>query len=177
MNTREIFAKRIRLLRMVHHLSLSEMALLVDVKSNKNINSWESTIGFPNEVVLVRISFLFGVSLDWLFGNTDDPYPEGALLHIERVLFPFKFSLGGRTIELLTPNKYIDEKKRFKFYSPAVRSEIIYYMNIIYFLSKNPEVDRFPENVVGCSETIRFLLDNPSEKNLQYNLHSFNDAW
>ena len=128
MSIREIFAQRFSLLRANHELSFSEMAKLLGLKNKVAIHHWEkSQKGFPNEEALVLISSLFGVSLDWLLGRTNQPYNSDIILNLEE----FVLTILKDTIHSL-PTEYIDESSRKSMYSLPVRANIIFLVHKAY---------------------------------------------
>ena len=67
---RPIFSNRLTLLKQTYSLSYSEMASMFGLKYRSGISEWiNSQKSFPNEIVLVIISNIFAVSIDWLLGQ------------------------------------------------------------------------------------------------------------
>lgn len=128
MSVREIFAQRFSLLRAKHELSFSDMAKLLGLKNKVAVHHWEkSQKGFPSEEALVLISNLFGVSLDWLFGRTRQPYNSDIILDLEE----FVLTILKDTIHSL-PAEYMDVSSRESMYSLPVRANIIFLVSKAY---------------------------------------------
>lgn len=70
--SREIFAKRIRLLRESNKLTTRMMAEKIGV-TNAAISYYENGKREPTLSILIAYSDYFKVPLDYLIGNTDDP--------------------------------------------------------------------------------------------------------
>ncbi|WP_418294495.1 hypothetical protein, partial [Megasphaera massiliensis] len=69
MAVRDDFAERFLLLKKTYNLSYTDFVKILGVKNKTTVNDWvKSQKGFPNESMLVLISNIFAVSLDWLLG-------------------------------------------------------------------------------------------------------------
>lgn len=82
-----VFSIRFYEERKLHNMSQSELAKILDL-DRTTIGKWENGKSFPSSDVLLRVSEIFGVSTDYLLGNTNikkqanksDPleeFPEG----------------------------------------------------------------------------------------------------
>lgn len=120
MLNRKIFANRIKILRLSHELSVSQLAELLSLKSKGSISAFEAQRGFPSCEILIRISSLFAISLDWLTGRSNIPYTNEILLHLEKQ----KFSEPEFTT-------YFDETIRQSIYSLPIRANIIFISKIL----------------------------------------------
>ncbi|NMB19445.1 MAG: helix-turn-helix transcriptional regulator [Firmicutes bacterium] len=69
------FSDKVRMLRKEHGISQEELAGRLDV-SRQAVSKWENGQGFPEMETVLRMSDLFGVSLDYLFKD-DDPEQRG----------------------------------------------------------------------------------------------------
>ncbi len=65
------FGEKIQILRKDAGMSQEELAERLDV-SRQAISKWERGAGYPETEKLIRMSRLFGVSLDYLFGEDED---------------------------------------------------------------------------------------------------------
>ena len=63
------FSDKVRMLRKEHGLSQEELAGKLDV-SRQAVSKWENGQGFPEMETVLRMSDLFGVSLDYLFKDS-----------------------------------------------------------------------------------------------------------
>ena len=136
MTARNDFAQRFIILKENYNLTFSDLACLLGVKNKANINLWvKAQSSFPNEEMLVFISRIFGVSLDWLMGNVniDSPYREDLIERIEEKILPIWERVyeaeGGCTIS----NNYKDAKKRGRFYNIGQRANLVYGAMSIFF--------------------------------------------
>ena len=66
------FASRLKELRNKKEWSQRDLSLRIDV-IQQTIASWEKGKGSPDDTTKIRLADLFGVSLDYLLGRTDDP--------------------------------------------------------------------------------------------------------
>ena len=68
----EIFAERIRELRLAHGLTQEEVGDIIGVK-RYSIYSYEKGRACPEMKGLIALANYFGVSMDYLAGRTDNP--------------------------------------------------------------------------------------------------------
>ena len=68
-------AERIKKLRIQHNLSQTELAKLVGVKSN-TVSTWERGTRKPDFNVLCKLSNSFGVSIEYILGETANSISE-----------------------------------------------------------------------------------------------------
>ncbi len=66
----EIFASRLRDLRMENKITQAEMAKILNIKQ-QSYARYENNTSEPGYEMLVRISKIFSVSCDYLLGNED----------------------------------------------------------------------------------------------------------
>lgn len=66
----EVFAERLKSLRIEKHLSQMELARKVGL-SQTGIKQWENAQRIPNADAVVRFAKFFGVSTDYLLGLED----------------------------------------------------------------------------------------------------------
>lgn len=123
---RDIFSERFTLLKTTYNLSYTELAELTGMKNKTTVNDWvKSKKSFPNEAVLVLISDLFGVSIDWLLGRIDFPYSNLILKSLEtKHVLPI---LQMATLPI--PTYYENETERIKNYSLGIRANILFLCN------------------------------------------------
>ena len=127
-----IFSENLLLLRHSHSLTLSELALLINQNNSAVIKRWESQKNWPSMDVMLLISRLFGVSLDWLLGNTDYPYNEELILSIENELIPAQVHLEQDHVSVFNPfgfpEAYYNAQLRKETYSLPVRANLLFLM-------------------------------------------------
>lgn len=66
----KIFGERLKEIRTEKHLKQTDLAKLLNVSGN-TIYAWEANKQEPSMVNLLKISEIFEVSLDYLFGKND----------------------------------------------------------------------------------------------------------
>ena len=69
----KVLGQRLRLLRESVHLSQAKLAEIIEV-SQASINRYENDLSSPTPETLVRYADYFDVSLDYIFGRTDNPH-------------------------------------------------------------------------------------------------------
>lgn len=120
---RNIFSERFLLLKQAYHLSYTDFAEMLGVKSKNTVNDWvRSQKGFPNETMLVLISNIFAVSLDWLLGRIERPYNEILLDELEEE-YAIPIFKEGRMPESVP---YFDDRTRRNYYSYGQRANLIF---------------------------------------------------
>lgn len=84
-----VLGKRIRFLRKNAQLKQNELADLLDI-SYSSISQYESGQRTPNDNIKIKIANFFGVSLDYLLGNTLN---QSANLYIQQPLSKYQQDL------------------------------------------------------------------------------------
>lgn len=170
------FSQRLRILREIHGLSLSDMASILCINSKVNVNRWELEKNWPSTDVLINLSNKFGVSLDWLIGRSNEPYDIYVLEHIEHNLLNETYDYNNEKIYLVRDfewmtEEYKDSSLREKNYSFVVRANIIFLFQQ-YLTYKKKEFEykqKISESnalVVAIMEKKRDLeIKYPSEEN------------
>ena len=74
MFSKKFFSNRFKCLRIAHYLSSAQCAYFLGFKSTGSISDMESGKKTPLVENLVDAGRLFGVSIDWLLGETNTPY-------------------------------------------------------------------------------------------------------
>jgi len=70
-----MFGDRLKNLRKESDLSQEELGKKFNVHKG-TISKWENRINFPDEIILMKLSDLFGVTLDYLLGKSDKRQPH-----------------------------------------------------------------------------------------------------
>lgn len=143
-----LFAQRINLLRIAHCLTFTDLALMLNQNSSAVVKRWASEKNWASCETLIAISRLFGVSLDWLMGSSDEIYQDAFILERERTLIKSrsKESWVNVCYELDLPvalfNEYFNEGKRIENYTLPVRAKIIFLLNIViaFIDAKNDDI-------------------------------------
>ena len=78
----KIFGQRIKKLRNDKGLSMQELADKLGV-TKSSINMWENSSSIPKNNILISLSKMFNVSIDYLLGNEEmqEKVPENKQLH------------------------------------------------------------------------------------------------
>lgn len=127
MAVRDAFAERFLLLKQTYNLSYTDFVKILGVKNKTTVNDWvKSQKGFPNENMLVLISNIFAVSLDWLLGRIDDPYNENILTSLEEKYVIFLLSIALETVAMPLPQSYTNTSLRRKKYTHGQRANLIF---------------------------------------------------
>ena len=87
MDYHQLFAMRIKALRLAYHLSLAEMANLLSMKSKSPLYAWEEGKALPNLESLLGLNQYFGITLDWLVNISSRAYDAASIRKCESVLF------------------------------------------------------------------------------------------
>lgn len=124
---RPIFSNRLALLKQTYLLSYSEMSSMFGFKYKSGISEWiNSQKSFPNEIVLVIISNIFAISIDWLLGRIDKPYNESILTKLEEEHAVAIFEMAVATPITPLPEEYKNTELRRKYYTQGQRANLIY---------------------------------------------------
>ena len=67
----KLFSERIKKLRLNNKMTMDTLAEKLSVTKSR-ISMWENNGTVPREDVLIQLSKLFGVSIDYLLGNEED---------------------------------------------------------------------------------------------------------
>lgn len=124
------FPPKFKLLREVHGLSTLQIADFFDFKSNGSVTQLEQGTVKPTLAALDNIVSFFGVSLDWLFGISDEIYRPEIILGIEKKIA----ILGDVGCDWMIRSSYIryfDATERQSAFSLAVRANIIFCRQVL----------------------------------------------
>lgn len=72
MFSKEIFIDRVKYLRDEHLMTQAMLAEKLGI-SKATVAQWERGARLPSIEVAIQLADYFNVSLDWLFGRSDDP--------------------------------------------------------------------------------------------------------
>lgn len=162
MFSKKFFSNRFKCLRMAHYLSSAQCAYFLGFKSTGSIADIEAAKKTPLVDTLVDTGRFFGVSIDWLLGETNTPYV------LENIVFAedFVWDTITRNVQEVPclskelgkfdmPIFYRNTKKRIQ-YSLAVRANIIFLATILFIIetSKKKEGDVYQKRIAknfSCS--------------------------
>lgn len=131
------FRYNFRQIRQAYSLTLADMADILCLRSRSTLSDLEN--GNKNKMLamdsMMQLSKVFAVSLDWLFGYTNQPYNESQILDIEDCLLNiyqtydpdglFELHTTDKA-EIWLPDNYLDSAMRKKTYSLPVRANICF---------------------------------------------------
>lgn len=138
MSIRNDFAERFTILKENYNLSYSDFARLLGTKNKSTVNFWvKAQKSFPNEEMLILISRIFAVSLDWLLGNVsiDTPYREDLIREIEKRTLPIWERVYERESGFKISDKYKDPVKRGQYYNLGQRANLIYGAMSMFYIT------------------------------------------
>lgn len=90
------FGPRLRLLRNEKQLTGEELGRIFNV-TKVAISNWESGNRTPDAEMFIKVADFFDVSLDYLFGRTDNP--QGVILNNDNLPIPEEFKDNKIEIE------------------------------------------------------------------------------
>lgn len=166
-----IFSHNICVLRQSHYLSLSEMAMLINLKSKGSLSTLENAKNPPSFETLINIANIFAVKVDWLVGRSLQPYDEEIILSLEEQIMDIKVN-SGTVFQKILPPLYSDIEKRAKFFSLAERANLIFLLQYVKIITENePELlhgsqNSSKENIIN-SLLEKVNLKKPRLKNAQ----------
>lgn len=137
MPNRDVFSKRLKLLRKTYGLTLNTLVNILGYKHTGIISLFENNKHVPSFDSLIQIANLFAVSLDWLFGYVDDPYNEEILTSLEK---NYVVSLLGITLEtsaISLPEIYTNTEFRRRKYTHGQRANLIFIALSSYYKTWN----------------------------------------
>ena len=79
------FVERLKLLREKKKMSQRKLAELLNVSAG-TVGAWETGRNEPSQETLIQIANIFGVSVDYLIGHTNNPTPYGTAFNIQDFL-------------------------------------------------------------------------------------------
>jgi len=133
------FKTRLNILKVSHEINNSNLAVLLDFKSGNSVMQMETGQMYPSVDALLRIVSLFAVSIDWLFGRTDEIYKEEIIEGLEKVLFAVEMIPGVAFKEVdQQSRKYSNDiVYRRKEFSLAERANVVYLLQYLKVLTEN----------------------------------------
>lgn len=156
---RDIFSKRIKLLRKSYKLTIIEFSDCCQFISKTTVGAWEKGTAIPSADILADLSTFFGISMDWFAGFSNTPYTKESIENAEKYILK-KVALVDQTNIYLKifPNEYLDSKKRETFYSLSVRANIIVLLHS-YYITHILQGRVFEPEIY-----LKGYLDTPKEK-------------
>ncbi|MFR5264566.1 helix-turn-helix domain-containing protein [Clostridium sp.] len=108
-----LFGTRLKELREDREIMSKDFAKIMNVEPS-TVTNWEKGNRFPKEDVIIKLADYFNVSVDYLFGRTDDPNTE--VVNITYGDKPLTFKLAKGTKKELSQEdiqKMIDKLEAF----------------------------------------------------------------
>ena len=113
MEKAERFGDKIKALRKNHDVTLSDMAMLINLKSKGSLSTLENAKNPPSYETLINIADVFAVKVDWLIGRSSQPYDEEIIFKLENQIMNFRLSADA-VFKDIVPDVYADAELRSK---------------------------------------------------------------
>ena len=140
MDGKESLAKNLKFLRHLYGLSLSEMAMLINLKSKGSLSTLENAKNPPSFETLINIANVFAVNMDWLTGRTYESYNDIIITELEERLMDIKLA-ENTVFRDIAPDFYLDSSIKKVGFSLFDRANLIFLLQFIKAVSeKHPEV-------------------------------------
>ena len=120
----EIFSKRLRQLRISNGLSMREFADYLGYKNTGTISQFENNKNVPSFHSLIRIADFYGVTLDWLVGQSKFKYSEESIANAENRLYG-QFDKPTKSLLKQEYPQYYSLLSRQSHYDLEMRSTIL----------------------------------------------------
>lgn len=130
MEKAERFGDKIKALRKNHDVTLSEMAMLINLKSKGSLSTLENAKNPPSYETLINIADVFAVKVDWLIGRSSQPYDEEIIFKLENQIMNFRLSADAEFKDIV-PDVYADAELRSKIYTLEIRAALIFYLQYL----------------------------------------------
>ena len=125
------FSRNILLLRRTYLLTLEEFAILIGLRGRGSLGTLENAKNPPSFDTLLNIADVFGVSIDWLVGNSKIPYTHSSLKSAEDKFFAFALNIDDGNIFKMTLKDYLEPEYRMSKYSLDIRANILVLLRIL----------------------------------------------
>lgn len=144
-------------IRQAHNLTHNEFARLTEIP-NSSLSSWENERRTPSADPLAQIAIFYSVSLDYLTGLSQDPFPIQTLKTLEKNGPWRKMPLAFQSLIPKDYVSFVESKEPDSLvFSPAFRADINFLFNCIcaewerikencfYFTDEQVKIARGPE--------------------------------
>lgn len=139
MDEKENFAKNLRFLRLLYGLSLSEMAMIINLKSKSALSTLENAKNPPSFETLINIANVFAVKVDWLVGRTFDNYDEIIISELEEQMMDIKLA-DNTVFRDIVPNFYLNSSVRNINFSLFARADLILFLHFLKAI-----IEKYPQ--------------------------------
>lgn len=124
---------KVKQLRTSHNLTLADLGCILNFTSRMYCSQVESGSRGLTCAYVYKLANAFGVSLNWLFGLSDEPYDNEHLLRLEESLIHATVKIQDMDFEVLNtrafPADYLSAETRQQNYSLACRANICFLMH------------------------------------------------
>ena len=135
-----LFIERFKFVRTNLGLSLGDLSRYCTVFNKSSIaksaiSKWETEQRTPTVDNLQVVADIFGVSIDWLVGRSEEMYTESTCYFLEPKAFPVTVTVCDTTVELPIeiPEDYTDYELRKQTYSLETRARIIFLFYVLSY--------------------------------------------
>lgn len=140
MNEKESLAKNLKFLRQSHYLSLSEMAMLINLKSKGSLSTLENAKNPPSFETLINIANVFAVKVDWLIGRTDERYDATIISALESQLLDIRLA-DNTTFRDVATHFYLNSNLINVGFSLVDRAGLIFVLQFLKTVTEqHPEL-------------------------------------
>ena len=140
MFSKKFFSNRFKCLRIAHYLSSAQCAYFLGFKSTGSIADIESGKKTPLVESLVDAGHFFGVSIDWLLGETNTPYTQENIVAVEDYVWATITAnmhevpkLAEEFDDFIIPNCYKRMNERNQYPLP-VRANITFIASVLFIM-------------------------------------------
>lgn len=154
-----ILGSKVKQLRTSHSLTLADLGCILSFTSRMYCSQVESGSRGLTCAYVYKLANAFGISINWLFGLSDQPYDNEHLLRLEASLINATVKVQDMDFEVLNtrafPAEYLNAETRQQHYSLACRANICFLMHnlsigIVLSYVEAYQLDDLPEgNFIG----------------------------
>lgn len=173
MEKAERFGDKIKALRKNHDVTLSDMAMLINLKSKGSLSTLENAKNPPSYETLINIADVFAVKVDWLIGRSSQPYDEEIIFKLENQIMNFRLSADAVFKDIVF-DKYSDKELRSKIYPLKMRAYLIFLLKFLKAITeKHPELLHknidvgFLKSMAKQESTLKLWSKKPDELYMQ----------
>lgn len=127
-----IFKSNMKKIRQSYELTLNEMAEIIGINSRSAICEMENP-SIKKRISLekvLKVTTIFGISMDWLFSGKGNIYNEYTIETTEKELLKTAGFIKPSILKLTIPEYYKDEEQRKNHYDIKERANIIYRLRL-----------------------------------------------
>lgn len=127
-----IFKSNMKKIRQSYELTLNEMAEIIGINSRSAICEMENPSIKKRTSLekVLKVTTIFGISMDWLFSGKGNIYNEYTIETTEKELLKTAGFIKPSMLKLTIPKYYKDEEQRKNHYDIKERANIIYRLRL-----------------------------------------------